>query len=690
MMNLPTPPLAAIRPYPLTLHTHTRQDDYYWLREKTNPDVIAHLHAENAYTEAALAHTQPLQAALYHEMVGRIQETDQTAPVQRGAYDYYTRTEAGQQYAIYCRQKRGEAVEEVLLDLNALAAANNYDYLVLGVYKVSPNQNILAYALDTDGAENFVVFFKDLTTGALLPDQITRVSYTAEWANDSQTFFYTRQDETKRSAYLYRHTLGQETAVDPLLYAEADERYRIGISKMRDHSYLTLTAASFETTECHVLDANAPQGSFQVIQPRENKLRYHLAGHRDGLFYLVTNADEAANSKVVTAVAAMPGRSHWQELIPHRPHVKIDDVDIFAGHMVVYARENGLKTMSVTDLRANADYAVAFPDPVYTIVQGDNPEFATHTLRFTYSSLTTADSDIDYDMAAQTWTVVKQMPVLGEYDPANYVSERIWATANDGAQIPISLVYRAGMARNGQNPCLLYGYGSYGISMEPRFKMELLSLLDRGFIYAIAHIRGGQEMGRHWYEQGKYLHKKNTFTDFIACGQRLIADGYTCRERLAIMGRSAGGLLMGAVLNMAPDLAYTAVASVPFVDVVTTMLDESIPLTTGEFEEWGNPKEKEYYDYMLSYSPYDNVEAKAYPHILVTAGLNDPRVQYWEPAKWVARLRRLKTDNNRLFFKVFMGAGHFSSSGRYEHLKDTAFEYAFLLDTLKIDKGLGH
>lgn len=686
MSNQPLPPLATVHPHALTIHGHTRVDDYYWLREKTNPDVLAYLHAENTYTEAMMAHTQDLQSQLYQEMVGRIQETDQTAPVKQGGYHYYERTEAGKQYPVYCRkQDHNDAVEEVLLDLNRLASTSGSDYLVLGVYKVSPNQNILAYALDIDGAENFTVYFKDLTTGELLPDTITEVSYTAEWANDNKTFFYTRQDETKRSAYLYRHTLSHDPAADPLIYEETDERYRVYIGKTRDQHYLVLMLSSIETTEGQFLGADTPDGVFQVLHPREKGLRYDLAGHRHGVFYLVTNADGALNSKVMTVAAAAPERTQWRELVAHRDDVKIDDVDVFADHMVVYERENGLKTMRVIDFRTDASHRIRFPDPVYMYAQGRNPEFAVHTLRFVYSSLTTADSDIDYNLETQEWTVVKQMPVLGGYDPANYTSQRIWVTAVDGTQIPLSLVYRKGLKHDSHTPCFLYGYGSYGMSAEPRFKMEMLSLLDRGFIYAIAHVRGGQEMGRHWYEDGKYLHKKNTFTDFIACGRYLIAEGYTSRQQMVISGRSAGGLLMGAVLNMAPDLADTAVVGVPFVDVVTTMLDESIPLTTGEFEEWGNPKDKTYYEYMLSYSPYDNLEAKAYPNILVTAGLNDPRVQYWEPAKWVAKLRTLKTDHNRLLFKIFMGAGHFSSSGRYDHLKDTAFEYAFILDTLGIE-----
>lgn len=685
MTHSHVPPIAPMRPHEITTHGHTRVDAYYWLRDKTNPELIAHLEAENAYTQAMMAQTTARQQTLYEEMVGRIQESDQTAPVKKGAYFYYTRTETGQQYAIYCRKKESlTAAEEILLDLNQITAVHGYNYLLLSFFKVSPNQNILAYALDVDGAEEFIVNFKDLTTGQLLPDQITHVSYSAEWANDNQTFFYTRQDETKRSAYLYRHTLGTDPASDPLLHHETDELYRVYITRTRDNQYLTLTLSSIETTECRVLPADAPLGAFQMVHPRQKGLRYSLAGHRAGLFYLVTNADGATNSKVVTVLAATPGRAHWQEYIPHRPDVKVDNVDVFANYLVVYQRENGLKTMQVIDWDNGRSHTLPFPDPVYSYQLGNNPEFHSHTLRFTYSSLTTADSDIDYHVPTQTWTVVKQTPILGGYDPAHYQAERIWATAVDGTPIPISLVYRQGMARQGDNPCFLYGYGAYGASMEPIFKRDMLSLIDRGFIYAIAHIRGGQEMGRHWYDQGKYLAKKNSFTDFIACGQHLIATGYTRREKLVISGRSAGGLLIGAVLNLAPDLADTAVLGVPFVDVVTTMLDETIPLTVPEFEEWGNPKDKTYYDYLLSYSPYDNLAATAYPHILVTAGLNDPRVAYWEPAKWVAKLRTLKTDNHRLFFKIFMGAGHFSSSGRYDYLKDVAFEYAFILDTLQI------
>ncbi|MCA9970845.1 MAG: S9 family peptidase [Anaerolineales bacterium] len=682
-MPSPTPPTAPIRPHAITTHGHTRVDDYYWLRDKHSPDVLAYLQAENTYTQAVMAHTADLQHTLYAEMVGRIQETDQSAPVRYGDYWYYTRTEAGQQYTIYCRKHgRRDAPEEILLDLNALAAEHGYDYLALGLFKVSPDQALLAYTLDTNGREDWELQVKDLNTGATLPDRLTNVGYTAEWANDNRTLFYTRQDATKRDARLYRHALGSDPAADPLLHEETDELYAVYLGKTRDHRYLLLVLTSIETREYRLLDADTPHAAFRVVHPREAGLRYDVAGHRAGVLYLVTNADGAVNSQVMTAPAANPGRAQWQTLIPHRAAVQVDDVDVFARHMVVHARENGLKTLRVTNLETDTTHDVNFPEPVYTLTPGQNPEFDSDTLRFAYTSLTTAVSDVDYQLDTRTWTVVKQAPVLGGYDPANYQSERIWATAADGTRIPISLVYRQGTPRDGSSPCLLYGYGSYGASMEPSFQANRLSLLDRGFIYAIAHIRGGQEMGRPWYEQGKFLHKKNTFTDFIACGRHLIAAGYTRRERLAIMGRSAGGLLMGAVLNLAPDLAQVAIAGVPFVDVVTTMLDESIPLTVREFEEWGNPKDKTYYDYMLAYSPYDNVAAAAYPHILVTAGLNDPRVQYWEPAKWVAKLRTRKTDANRLLFKVFMGAGHFSSSGRYDYLKDVAFEYAFLLDTL--------
>lgn len=677
------PPVAEKKPKALTIHGHTRVDDYYWLRERDNPQVIAYLEAENAYTEAMMAHTEPLQERLYQEMVGRIQETDQTAPVPIDDYYYYSRTEEGKQYSIYCRKQGSlDAEEEVLLDLNE--AAEGHDYLNLGVYKVSPDHRLMAYSLDTNGAEDYVLYVKDLATGDLLPDEIHNTYYSAEWGNDNETLFYTTKDEAKRAHKVWRHRLGTAVEEDELLYHEKDELFRVFFYKTKDRRYVVATSASMETSEQRYLNADAPAGDFVLIQPRQKGLRYYVA-HRDGTFYILTN-DDAPNFRLMTAPVAAPEKERWRERIPHREKVKIDDVDLFARHLVVYERENGLRTMRIVDLETDAFHYLDFPEPVYTYAQNGNPVFDTNLVRYTYSSLSTPDSVYDYNMETREQTLVKRKPVLGDYDPDDYQTERIFAAAKDGTEVPISLVFRRdAFSGDEPAPCLLYGYGSYGHSVDPTFNSNRLSLLDRGFIFAMAHIRGGQEMGRIWYDQGKFLNKRNTFIDFIACAQRLIDGGFTSGEQLAIIGGSAGGLLVGAALNMAPDLFHAAVAAVPFVDVVTTMLDESLPLTVGEFEEWGNPKEEDYYRYMLSYSPYDNVEAQTYPHVLVTAGLNDPRVQYWEPAKWTAKLRDRKTDDNVLLLKTEMGAGHSGPSGRYDYLREVALHYAFVLDALGIE-----
>jgi oligopeptidase B len=682
MPKSPSPPVADVRPHQLTVHGHTRVDDYYWLREKASPEVIAYLEAENAYTQAMSRHIEPLRESIFRELVGRIQESDSTAPIQSGGYHYYSRTEEGKQYSIYCRKRTGTDVpEEILIDLNQIA--EKYDYLRLGIYEVSPDHNLLAYSLDTDGAENYVVYFKDLATGELLPDQLSETSYALEWANDCRTVFYTTQDDAKRSYKCFRHVLGTDPQDDELIYHEQDKRYSVYLDKTKDDAFLFLILNSIESTEYRYLKADAPSSDFVTLFPRQKNVRYSV-DHHTGTFYIVTN-DNATNNRVMATPVGEPSKESWQELIPNRPQVKVDDIELFKDHLVIYERENGLRTMQIIELSDWDSHAIVFREPVYTYAKGENPNFDSNVLRFNYMSLTTPDTDYDYDMYSREWTLVKRKPVLGGYDPADYQSERVFATATDGTKVPISLVYRKGMARDGKSPCLLYGYGSYGSNMDPAFNANRLALLDRGIIYAIAHIRGGEEMGRHWYDQGKFLNKKNTFTDFIACAHHLIGYGYTSRENLAIMGRSAGGLLIGAVLTMAPDLFKVAVAGVPFVDVVSTMLDESIPLTVGEFEEWGNPKDKAYYEYMLSYSPYDNTVEQAYPHLLITAGLNDPRVQYWEPAKWTAKLRQLKTDDNVLLLKTFMGAGHFSSSGRYDNLKDLAFDYAFILDRLGLN-----
>jgi len=683
------PPMAERKPHVLTLHGHSRLDDYFWLRERENPEVLAYLEAENRYTQSMMDHTAELQAALYQELIARIQESDQEAPVRRGRFEYYSRTEAGRQYAIYCRRKISEGQgsiegaasdEEILLDLNE--AAQGFDYCKLGVFRISPDQRWLAYSLDLDGGERFQLAFKNLETGQLQSEKIAGTIYTGEWANDNRTYFYTTQNEVWRTWRLYRHILGHAADVDSLIYQEDDVLFELSIEKTRDQAYLLLVIESLETAEIGILEADNPLGVFRIIEPRRTGHKYFLE-HRPGVFYIGTN-DGAKNYRVVTASDTAPGRENWLELIPHDEAVKIDGLDAFQDHLVIHQRRDGLKSLRILDLTNRESRRVAFPEAAYDYGRGDNPEFTSRRLRITYSSLKTPDTAFDYDFDLHRLVEIKRKPVLGGFDPDQYVVERRFAPAEDGTKVPISLVYRREFKADGQAPCLLNGYGAYGYSIEPAFNMDVISLLDRGFVYARAHIRGGQEMGRFWYDSGKLLNKRNSFTDFIACGKYLIDEKYTRPEKLAIIGRSAGGLLIGAVLNLAPDLCQAAVAHVAFVDAVTTMLDESIPLTSGEFEEWGNPQEAAYYQYILSYSPYDNVQNKPYPHILATAGLNDPRVQYWEPAKWVAKMRRMKVGDRRLLLKTNMQSGHAGASGRYDHLKETAFEYAFLLDSLDL------
>ena len=678
-----SPPIAKTKPKVDTVHGEERVDNYFWLREKSNPQVIEHLEAENRYTEAMMQHTEDFQKQLYQELLGRIKETDLSVPEKMGDYYYYTRTEEGKQYPIYCRKKGSlEAEEEVLLDQNVLA--EGHEYLEIGVYKISPNHQLLAYSTDITGGESYTLQIKDLNTGQLLSDQISKTYYSVEWANDNQTLFYTTLDAAKRPYKLYRHQLGSDPAADALIYHETDESFFLDVSKTRSKAYLLMELENINTSEIHYLEADQPTGDFKVISPRQSELEYAVEHHGDQ-FLIVTNAN-AVNFKLMRASANNPARENWEEVIPHRETVKLDGISAFQDHLVISEREDGLQKIRVRNPTTGKEHTVDFPEPVYTVHRGRNPEFNTDTLRFHYGSLVTPMSVFDYDMDKRTRELKKQDEVLGGYDPSLYESERIFAKAPDGAAIPISLVYKKGLVRDGKNPLLLYGYGSYGINSDPYFSSNRLSLLDRGFRYAIAHVRGGEEMGRMWYENGKLLHKRNTFTDFIACAEHLIVEKYTASDKLIIQGGSAGGLLMGAVTNMRPELFEIVIAKVPFVDVVNTMLDASIPLTVIEYDEWGNPNEKAFYDYIKSYSPYDNVEAKEYPHILVTAGLNDPRVHYWEPAKWTAKLRELKTGNNRLLLKTEMGAGHAGPSGRYDYLKEIAFEYAFIFDLLGIDK----
>ncbi|MBE7471001.1 MAG: oligopeptidase B [Anaerolineae bacterium] len=674
------PPVAKIEPRVFTLHGDTRTDNYFWLRERSNPEVMAYLEAENKYTAAVMQPTEPLQAQLYRELLGYIKETDQSAPEKLDNYYYYERTETGKAYPIYCRKQGSlDAPEEILLDQNLLA--EGHDFCQLGVFQVSPDHKLLAYSVDLSGAETFTLYLKDLTTGQLLPDQIRNTYYSLAWANDNRTFFYTVLDEAKRPYQLYRHTLGTGPRDDVLLYHETDEMYNMFLHKSRSKAYILVYLRQSVTSEWHYLSADDPTGQFRVIQPRQHGLEY-LVDHHGDEFFILTNA-EAENFRVMTVSTANPAKAQWRELIPHRPAVKVDELLAFEDHLVLFEREQGLPQIQVIHLPDQTSHYVEFTEPAYTIWPQGNREFQTAQLRFGYSSLVTPPSTFDYEMNDRTRDLKKQEEVPG-YDPAQYQSERIFATAADGVPVPISLVYKKGLVKDGRSPLLMHGYGAYEASMDAYFASRRLCLLERGFVFAIPHIRGGGEMGRRWYEQGKLLHKRNSFTDFIACAEHLVVEKYTSADKLVAFGRSAGGLLMGAVTNIRPDLFKVVVAGVPFVDAINTMLDASIPLTTSEFEEWGNPADPTYYAYIKSYSPYDNVEAKAYPHLLVTAGLNDPRVQYWEPAKWVARLRALKTDQNVLLLKTEMSAGHSGPSDRYAYLREWAFTYAFILDRLGI------
>ncbi len=676
------PPIAAKVPHVEVRHGQQVNDDYYWLRERDARQVIEYLREENAYTEAVMKPTEPRQQRLYDEMLARIKETDLSVPVKIDDYYYYSRTEEGQQYKIYCR-KRGslDAAEEVLLDQNALAEGQ--EFCRLGVFEVSPDHNLLAYSVDFEGNELYTVHFKDLRTGELLEERIPGTYYSLEWANDNRTVFYNTVDEAHRPWRLWRHALGSDPANDVQVYQEDDDRYFLGLSKTRSKRYLLLELGSNNTSEVRYLEADRPDGKFRTIHPRQHMLEYYVEHHGDR-FLILTN-DEAKNFKLVEAPVADPAKRNWKDWLPHRAGVKLDSVDAFEKQLVVIERAEALRRVRVFDLDAGADHYVEFPEPVYTASLERNPEFKTRTVRLNYTSLVTPDSVYDYDMGTRDRTLLKEEEVLGGYDRTRYESKRIWAEAPDGVRVPISLVHKQGIALDGGNPTMLYGYGSYGASINPGFSSERLSLLDRGFVYAIAHIRGGGDMGRQWYDDGKLLAKKNTFTDFIACAEHLIAEKYTRPERLVIRGGSAGGLLVGAVTNMRPDLFGAVVAKVPFVDVINTMFDETIPLTVIEWEEWGDPNKPEYYEYMLSYSPYDNVRPVEYPDMLITAGLNDPRVQYWEPAKWTAKLRQLKQGNGLILLKTNMGAGHAGASGRYDALKELAFEYAFVFDRLGIE-----
>jgi len=673
------PPIAPVRPYTVTAHGETRSDPYFWLRDRNDPDVIAYLTAENAYTEHALAHTRALQERLYQEMRGRIKERDQSVPVERDGRWYYTRTEEGQQYGILCRRTGGpDAPEEILLDENELAAGQAF--FRLGSWDVSPDHSLLAYSTDTAGDEIFTVVVKDLRTGELLPERIAGTGYGLEWANDSRTLYYVTLDEAHRPFKVFRHTAGGDPAGDEEVFHEPDERYSIELLKTRSQAYLLIELGSYSTSEVRYASADDPQAAFATLLPRRQE-RLYRADHHGEHFLILTN-DQALNFRLLTLPVGQSDPAALRELVPHRDDVLLDDFDVFRDYLVVHERVGGLQRMRVLGLDGAELRTVVFPEPVYTYRPGPNITFDSRTIRFSYSSLVTPPSVIDYTLDTGVWTLRKRDEIPSGYEPDRYVSERISATAPDGTQVPISLVYLRGAPRDGSGALLLYAYGSYGISIDPGFDTKRISLLDRGVAFAIAHIRGGSELGRAWYDAGKLLQKRNTFSDFIACAEHLIGQRYTSPERLAILGRSAGGLLMGSVLNMRPDLFKAAIAGVPFMDVINTMSDPTLPLTVPEYEQWGNPEQPEFYEYMKSYSPYDNIEPKAYPHILATAGLNDPRVAYWEPAKWVARLRTTKTDQNLLLLQTEMTAGHAGASGRFDYLREYALQYAFLLACL--------
>lgn len=673
------PPKAQKAAKELRLHDHSRLDPYYWLREKDNQDVIAYLEAENAYCDAVMAETQGLQERLYEELHSRMEEDDCSVPVRQADYYYYHRSEKAKPYLIYCRKYQSlEAEEEILLDLNE--EAKGHSYMELGVYRLSPDHKKLAYSLDTTGYESYTLYIKNLATAELYAEQIPASYYALEWANDSQTFFYNVINEACRPYKIFRHTLGTAAQDDLECFHEQDSLYEASVGKTKDDSYLYLRLASLESSEYHILNADEPEAAFRCVAPREKGLRYKLE-HHQGKLYLLTNKDAAKHNQLMTTLVTEPAKENWQEYIPHQEARVLADFQIFSRHLAILEREEGLLHLCVIDLATQEQHRVQFPETLYHVSLEPDWGFETSALRLHYSSLVTPEAVYDYSPDTRTLELKKQRQVPG-YDASQYEQKRLFATAEDGTRIPLSLVYKKDVLKDGKNPCLLYGYGAYGATLEPGFWHQHLCLLERGFVFAMAHVRGGGELGRSWYEAGKLLNKKNSFSDFIASARYLIAEGFTEPQRLAIEGRSAGGLLVASVLTMAPDLFKTALVGVPFVDVLTTMQDGSIPLTLGEYEEWGNPFDKNVYDYMLSYSPYDTIEAKDYPHILVTASLNDPRVAYWEPAKWTAKLRDHKTDQNVLLLKTNMGAGHGGASDRYEDLRETAFSYAFIMHTL--------
>lgn len=677
----PTAPIAAQIPKTTSIHGDIVTDSYFWLRDKADPRVAEYLNAENAYVDEVMGHTKQLQEQLYEEMLSHIEQTDSEAPYLLRGFSYYTRTEEGKQYPIYCRRSTANAQtnEEVTLNLNEMAAA--VPFLSVGGYSISDDSNLVAYSTDTTGFREYTLQFKDLSTGQVLPDRVEKTGEIA-WAADNKTVFYTVEDHAKRHYRLYRHRIGQAT--DDLIYEETDEMFRVGVKRSRSGEYLFLTSSSHTASEVRYLAADSPLGEWKLVTPRSAMHEYYLDHHTDH-FYILTNST-GINFRVVTAPVQNPSSDTWTEVIPHRPEVMLEGVICFRNFVALAEREGGLPHIRVLPIsdEAVSGYRLDFPEPTYSVYPTANYDFDTSTIRYSYQSMVTPRSTIDFDMETRTSVVKKQVRVPGGFDALNYESRRLFATAADGAQIPISLICRKGVPQDGTAPLYLYGYGSYGLPMPAQFSSSILALLDRGFVYAIAHIRGGGELGKAWHDSGRMFNKKNTFTDFISAAEMLLHEGYGSPKRLVIEGASAGGLLMGAVANMRPDLFAAIITKVPFVDVVNTMLDESLPLTIGEFEEWGNPKVQADYEYMKSYCPYTNLAQMAYPAMLVKTSFNDSQVMYWEPAKYVAKLRTLKTNSNPLLLKTNMAGGHGGSSGRYDRLKEIALDYAFLLEAVKL------
>ncbi|UWY26566.1 S9 family peptidase [Flavobacterium sp. TR2] len=684
MQNDISAPKAKIIPKTLKKHKETRIDNYFWLNDRENQEVIDYLNQENAYYESMTAHTQDLKDSLFEEMKGRIKEDDSSVPYFYNGYFYITRFETGQDYPIFARKKGSlSADEEILFDCNEMA--KGHAYFKLGGLSISPDNKFASFGVDSIGRRIYTIQIKNLETGEILADKIENVTGASVWANDNNTIFYVRQDQvTLRADKVFRHKLNTDSENDVLVYDEVDDTFNVSISKEKSRKYIVIGSGSTLTTEYRILESNNPDGEFTVFQPRVRGLEYSISHYEDS-FYVLTNKDKATNFKLMKTPEGKTGKKNWVDLIPHREDVLLEDIEIFKNYLVVEERSNGLNHIRIMPWGDEPDYYLPFGSETYNAYTTTNVDFDTDILRYSYQSLATPSSVIDFNMKTKTKEILKEQQVLGgKFDKENYVEERVWATARDGVKVPISMVYRKGLEKNGKNPLLLYAYGSYGITMDTYFSSTRLSLLDRGFVYAIAHIRGGEDLGRQWYEDGKLLKKKNTFTDFIDCSKFVIDQKFTSPEHLYAEGGSAGGLLMGVIVNEAPELYNGVIAQVPFVDVITTMLDDSIPLTTGEYDEWGNPNNKKYYDYMLSYSPYDNVKAQEYPNMYVSTGLHDSQVQYWEPAKWVAKLRDLKTNNKLLFLDTNMDAGHGGASGRFEALKDLAKEFSFLLDLEKI------